>query len=381
MQTKTALVLAVLMAVSAGRLAGWGAPSPSAFQEEAKEEGKKAEKQTSEKKSGIAALPVLFYTPETKLAFGAGGLYYFPLTSDKTVDRPSSIAFVGVYTQRKQSYIEINPDLYTGRGYHIQTVLRYSNFPDQFYGIGNATSVDLEEPFTSRYWWLNLEALKRVRGPVNAGLLYCFDSTRLTKVEEGGLLDSGDITGSGGGTVSGLGPFMTYDSRDSIFFPTKGSFHQFSALAFGRALGSDFGFGRIFLEFRKYQAFASSRVLAFQAQFLFETGDPPFWRMGLLGGEKIMRGYYAGRYRDKNMMAFQVEYRWVPVFWRFGLAAFAGLGDVADTLGHFDLGRFKYSYGLGLRFVVDPKQRLHIRLDFGFGKGTSGLYFTASEAF
>jgi outer membrane protein assembly factor BamA len=47
-----------------------------------------------------------------------------------------------------------------------------------------------------------------------------------------------------GGTVSGLGYLMTYDSRDSIFYPTTGSFHQFSAMAFGRALGSDFAFNR-----------------------------------------------------------------------------------------------------------------------------------------
>jgi len=94
-----------------------------------------------------------------------------------------------------------------------------------------------------------------------------------------------------------------------------------------------------------------------------------------------MRGYYLGRYRDKNMITLQAEYRWVPVFWRVGLAAFAGIGDVAATLGDFDLGRFKYTYGLGLRFVIDPKQRLHLRVDFGFGKETSGVYFTAAEAF
>jgi hypothetical protein len=379
MRTRTGLWGIFLLAVLTAGLTGTVAAAAS--QEVPGEDIEKAEKQAEEKKSGIVALPVVFYTPETKLAFGVGGIYYFSVTSDKTVDRPSNIAFSGVYTQRKQSYIEINPDFYLGHGTHIQAVGRYYNFPDYFYGIGNATSADREESFTSKYWWLNIEALKRVRGPLNAGLQYNFDSTKLAKVEEGGLLDGGDIPGSGGGTVSGLGPFMTYDSRDSIFFPTKGSFHQLSAMAFGRALGSDFRFTRVFLEFRKYHGFTASRVLAFQAQFVFESGDPPFWRMGLLGGEKLMRGYYSGRYRDKNLMALQVEYRWVPVFWRLGLAAFAGLGDVADSIGHFDLGRFKYSYGLGLRFVVDHRQRLHLRLDFGFGKGTSGLYFTAVEAF
>jgi outer membrane protein assembly factor BamA len=200
-------------------------------------------------------------------------------------------------------------------------------------------------------------------------------------VKDGGMLASGDIPGSSGGSVSGLGFFMTHDSRDSIFYSTAGSFHQFSAMAFGRALGSDFSFNRFFFDLRKYVRLSSAQCLAFQARLLFQTGNPPFWRMGLLGGAESMRGYYLGRYRDKDMITLQAEYRWVPVFWRIGLVAFASLGDVVATFGGFDVGRFKYAYGLGLRFVFDPKQRLNLRLDFGFGKETSGIYFTAAEAF
>ena len=334
-----------------------------------------------EKTSGLTFLPVIFYTPETKWAFGGGGLYYFRVTDDPEVSRPSNIKFIAVYTQRKQTNFELNPDFYLAKGYHIQANIQYSDFPDQFYGIGSLTTDSMEEPFTSRYWKLNVEALKKIRGPLNVGFQYFFDSTKLTEVKDGGRLESPDTTGSAGGTVSGLGYFMTYDSRDSIFYSTSGSFHQASATAFNRSLGSDFKFQRFFLELRKYFRFSFAHCLALQTRFLLQTGDPPFWRMGLLGGQEIMRGYYLGRYRDKDMIALQAEYRWVPVFWRLGLAAFAGLGEVAATLGGFDLGRLKYTYGLGLRFVIDSKQRLNLRLDFGFGKNTSGVYFTAGEAF
>jgi outer membrane protein assembly factor BamA len=334
-----------------------------------------------EKTSGLAFLPVIFYTPETKWAFGGGGIYYFRLTRDKSVARPSNIPFFGAYTQRKQTNIEVDPDLYLKKGLHIQTKLQFSDFPDQFYGVGNDTTKDLEEPFTSRFVKVSLEALKKVRGPLNVGFQYFFDDTRLKDVKAGGLLASGAITGRSGGTVSGFGYFMTYDSRDSIFYTTSGSFHQFSATAFGRTLGSDFNFNRFYIDLRKYIRFSYAHSLALETRLLFQTGDPPFWRMGLLGGQEIMRGYYAGRYRDKNMIALQAEYRWTPIFWRLGLVVFAGLGDVAATPGGFDLAEFKYSYGLGLRFVFDPKQRLHIRLDFGFGQDTSGIYFTAGEAF
>jgi outer membrane protein assembly factor BamA len=339
------------------------------------------ESEKGEKTSGLTFLPIIFYTPETKWALGGGGLYYFRLTEDKTVLRPSNIQFSGAYTQRKQVDLNINPDFYLRNGLHVQAKFQFSDFPDQFYGIGNGTSEEMEEAFTSRFWKLSIEALKGVRGPLNIGLQFFFDETKVKEVEDGGMLSSGRIPGSAGGTVSGFGHLMTYDSRDSIFYPTSGSFHQFSAMVFGRALGSDFTFNRLYLEFRKYFRLSFSHCLAFQTRFLVQTGDPPFWRMGLLGGSESMRGYYLGRFRDKNMIALQAEYRWVPIFWRLGLAAFAGLGDVAGTPGRFDLGRFKYSYGLGLRFVIDPKQRINLRLDYGLGKGTSGFYFTAAEAF
>ena len=339
------------------------------------------EAKAKEKTSGLAFLPVVYYTPETKWAYGGGGLYYYRLTKDKTVTRPSNIAFIAVHTQRKQTNVEMNPDFYLSKGLHVLAKIQYSDFPDQFYGIGKGTTEDMKESFTTRFWKLSVEALKRINGPLNMGFQYFFDTTKMKEVTPGGLLDSALIPGSAGGTVSGLGYFMTYDSRNSIFYPTGGSFHQFSAMVFGGALGSDFAFNRYYLELRKYVRLSSSRCLAFQTRFLFQTGNPPFWRLGLLGGQESMRGYYLGRYRDKNMITLQAEYRWVPVFWRIGLAAFAGLGDVAATRSGFDLGSFKYTYGLGLRFVVDPKQQLHIRLDIGFGKETSGIYFTAGEAF
>jgi outer membrane protein assembly factor BamA len=146
-------------------------------------------------------------------------------------------------------------------------------------------------------------------------------------------------------------------------------------------VGSDFTFNRYDIDLRRYLPLAKSHILALQSRILFQSGTPPFWRLGLLGGEESMRGYYLGRYRDRNMIALQAEYRWVPVFWRLGLAAFVGLGDVAEKVSRFDLKNLKYSYGLGLRFIFDQRQTLNIRLDFGFGKGTSGVYFTAAEAF
>jgi hypothetical protein len=46
------------------------------------------------------------------------------------------------------------------------------------------------------------------------------------------------------------------------------------------------------------------------------------------------------------------------------------------------LNDFKYSFGGGIRFAVDTKEKLNIRVDYGIGQGkNSGLYLQLGEAF
>jgi len=194
-------------------------------------------------------------------------------------------------------------------------------------------------------------------------------------------LAGGKIPGSTGTKASGIGFLSTWDSRNNSFYPSSGNYFQLSTTIFNRSLGSDYNFKRIKLDLRKYYSLFSSHVLALQSFFCFQVGNPPFQKMSLLGGEEIMRGYYRGRYRDKNMIAFQMEYRMVPVWWRLGLVGFVGVGDVASRLDRFDLGNLKYSYGFGIRYLLRRKEKLNIRLDFAYGNGSLGFYIVLREAF
>ena len=94
-----------------------------------------------------------------------------------------------------------------------------------------------------------------------------------------------------------------------------------------------------------------------------------------------MRGYYAGRYRDKNAGFLQAEYR-VPLFWRIGAVGFADMGNVGPEIKDVNLEHFKYSYGGGLRFALNQSEKLNLRLDYGLAKGHSqGFYLQLGEAF
>ena len=93
-----------------------------------------------------------------------------------------------------------------------------------------------------------------------------------------------------------------------------------------------------------------------------------------------MRGYYKGRFRDKDILAVQAEYR-VMVTKRIGVAGFAGLAEVFPGFADFKLNNIKYSVGTGVRYVVNKREGTTLRLDMAWGRASFGLYITAQEAF
>jgi hypothetical protein len=345
------------------------------------EETKKGEAET--KKFSWIVLPVIFYTPETHWAGGVGGLFAFRPAQRDVNTRPSSIYFAIVYTQLKQFSVELKPELYLKNESYLMTAyLVLKKYPYKFYGIGNDTPDSFEENYTPRTNSLELTLQKKIfpKEMFYVGVNYQYESTKILKVDKDRLLAKQDIPGSNGGTVSGLGFILNWDSRDNIFTTTKGNYWQVLTYFNSRTLGSDFSYNSVKVDLRSFMPLFSSHVLALQGYAEIKTGNPPFYQLAKLGGEINMRGYYLGRYRDKTMMTFQAEYR-MPAWWRFGVVGFAGVGDVANQFAKFKLADFKYSVGAGLRFFLDPKEGTCLRIDYGFGKGTSGFYFTAGQAF
>jgi outer membrane protein assembly factor BamA len=147
------------------------------------------------------------------------------------------------------------------------------------------------------------------------------------------------------------------------------------------AIGSNYDFNSFELDARRYIALHNNHILAFQLYMVSKRGNPPFYEMAPLGGEIIMRGYYKGRYRDNNLLTGQVEYRTRFGWRRLGLVLFLGAGDVSSEYTHFKLTELKYSYGAGLRFRLDEKEKIDIRMDIGFGSNTDGVYFSIQQAF
>ncbi|MDX5419000.1 MAG: outer membrane protein assembly factor [Hymenobacteraceae bacterium] len=359
-----------------------------------------AQEQTSEEKTtnppkpemrsvkGLIPAPVLYYTPDTRLGFGASLLGYFRLRSytDTTYTRLSLARLVVDYTLNKQTDQWLYWNIFTREErLLLRGELRHRIYTDRFYGIGNDTPKGDREIYDYDMVSAKIAVLKNVGfrsflGP-DVQLTEYYD-VRLDSIDRfrDSQLRSQQIPGYKTGRNVGLGAIFLIDHRNSTSYPSKGFYLEISGYHFGSIFTSDFTYNNFNLEFNRYYGLGSDRVLATNTMLKLNNGDVPVQRLATAGGDKILRGYARNRFHDDNFVGSQVEYRF-PLFWRLGMATFAGIGDVFDKPSDMSFSTIKYSVGTGLRYAIKPEQKLNSRLDVGYGREGFNIYLMIGEAF
>jgi outer membrane protein assembly factor BamA len=334
------------------------------------------------KRNRFYGFPVLFYLPETRFGVGGAGIYSFRFKSDSTQARPSRINIGFAVTQNKQLLLYLPFQLFPKNGlYNLYGEIGWYRYNFFFFGVGNQQAADYTERYAVDFPRLRINALRRFKPGLYAGIRLWYEDWGLSELVPGGQLVQEIIPGSKGGRVSGPGIVVNYDTRNNIFFPEKGVLIEGAVQTFSKSTGSEFTFTRSLLDAAVYVKPIKSSVIAVNAIADFNTGTPPFYLMALMGGTKRMRGFYEGRFRDNNLVLLQTEWR-QHIWKRFGAVAFGGAGIVADKVEHLALNNTRFTYGLGLRFTLDKKEHINVRLDYGRGTyNSSGFYLTIGEAF
>lgn len=337
-----------------------------------------------EVKNGVFVLPLLYFTPDTRWAAGAAGVYYFkvkPTANSLVRPRVSYIQFLADYTQNKQLDTWASWHVFTqDENYLLKGDIRYRDFPDRFYGLGNDSEILQKEQYSYQLFVVKSLQLKKIKPGFFLGFDYELRHEYNFKLAANGQLASGAVTGFNGGFGSALGLVSILDTRDNIINPYKGRYAEFSTYFFSPLLKSSFSFQTINATYQQYWQPKPKHILAWQTKARFTMGEVPFLDLSTLGNDDILRGYPKNRFRDQHFFATQLEYRF-PLFWRFGAVAFAGVGDVFGPSSITSFNNLKYTLGSGLRFVVDPAERLNIRLDYGYGLEGGYFYFVVGESF
>ena len=338
-----------------------------------------------EYRNKVLVLPALGSTPETGLMFGTVVVPQFKLAGSGPETRSSSLLFSGIYTTKKQILLGLVSDIIFPKEEWVLYGNYFANyFPNSYWGIGPDTkkSDEMDILFTE----INLEqtVLKKISDGFFTGPLLKWSKVYNLSFRnsDGDQLPVPEDPGADGSVSTGVGWMTRWDKRDSNMTPTENHFMEFSFLINPAILGSSDPYTSFLVDVRKYIRLARDERSLIAVQGLIESisGSPPFLDMAELGGDRIGRGYYAGRFRDLNAAQVQAEWR-KTLKGRVGFTIFGALGEVWRRYEEFHLSSVKWSAGAGFRFNVNREDPTNIRIDYGFGKGTSGFYIQFGEAF
>ena len=342
-------------------------------------------------KPSFIPFPIVFSQPETGFGYGLAILPVYRFGPD-TATRASNARLLAYRTAKNQSALQLTHNIFTpGEKMLITGELSYYyEFPISYFGTGPRTELDDKSIIQYNVLIFDQRVLRRLVPRLFAGLRYRLTNLSDVKVnsqsddaQPSRLLQRPLDEYTTRTVCSGLGPALLYDGRDNILSTFRGNYVELSAAFNGSALGSTKQFSRYQLDVRHFQPLrpASATILAVQFQAQFQTGNVPFRELAALGGGSQLRGYFEGRYRDRQMLAVQAELR-RHLFWRLNGAVFGGIGQVGYTVQELGETPVKVAGGAGIRFQFNRRDRLNARLDYGVGRGgSSGIYFSIGEAF
>lgn len=326
-------------------------------------------------------MPGPFYTPELGLGIGTAivGMYR-PDPADK-VSQVSTLSLSGYFSSTGAFGVSLqNYAFFAQDRWRFFLTGALSDTPTYYWGQGFAAGDkdSHKQAYTAQVLDLQPMLYRRLVNNIYLGVGWTLDIQHAAQIDE---TDPPKIqsTAQGCSSLSNGGSVeISWDDRDFIPNPRKGQYATLRYTHFAPDVGSDTRFDEYQLHYSRYHAVNDKDVLAWETDGAFTQGDMPWNMLPLLGSNHRMRGYYEGRYRDKNAISGQLEYRH-KLSWRHGVVGWVGAGTMGSSLHHLDDGRWLPSAGVGYRFEFKP--RVNVRLDYGVGKASSGFYFQVGEAF
>lgn len=341
-----------------------------------------ANKPHPEKKLDISFIGGPHYSSESGLGIGlvGSGLYYTHRdeTGMPVENTPVSSVSLKLDVTTGQLY-KIG-----GEGYHIfphdKFRINYDfyfySFKDKFWGIGYKNAINDANENTSKRLQARLKAdfVYKLTKRLFIGPLF-----ELTYIHADKIRDMNLFAGQRLKTTStGLGFTVYFDSRDVPFNAHKGAYFRLDQLFNARIFGNKYAFSQTELSVAGYGEAWKGGVIAAIYHADFTYGNTPWGLMPTFGGSHRMRGYYEGRFRDKNEMDVTLELR-QHVWHRSGIVLWVGAGTVFPRFSAFKWNHVLPNVGVGYRWQF--KQRVNIRLDVGVGKNEYGFNFAINEAF
>jgi len=164
-----------------------------------------------------------------------------------------------------------------------------------------------------------------------------------------------------------------FNSREPRGNPRSGGRYGIVFQRFADLDDQRYSFNRVEIDLQQYVPLVRDRrVLALHGLVSLSDADAgadvPFYLQRTLGGPDDLRGFRRFRFRDRNLLLLQAEYRW-EIFTAVDGALFYDAGKVASRREDLTFRDLETDYGIGFRFGTINGIFLRIEGAFGSREG------------
>ncbi len=325
-------------------------------------------------------LPVygVVYSPERELTAMGGFMTAYPTSEDPELPLSQIGAAVSISTNLSLSGSVLGSN-YAAHGYFYTSYsIKYYRNPWSFWGLGyDAASDDANRSsFLENRIRARVDLLYRNGYRHLAGIFLKYDFYRAEQFSMPSLIEGQPVSTD----YFTAGLRWDFDTRNHSAQPSRGVFLEVEP-SVNIPTSGDVASGIFYrVEFTAdfYFSLWHGGVLALDFYGDLASQASPWTMWNETGGDVRMRGYYTGRYRDRNFVSAQAELR-QNIYKSHGIAVWGGAGNVFPSFSAFDISHTLPTYGIGYRFSIFG---ITFRLDAGFGKGGQyGIYAGINQAF
>jgi hypothetical protein len=245
----------------------------------------------------------------------------------------------------------------------------------RFFGIGNETTLADETNYTSATELAEATPAWNVTPHLQLGYTLRAETVEVTPGSIPGIPSIErrfDAPSSLGMVTLWLHRLLlTYDTRDNLNLPTRGTqVVIYGGMASRSGFLNDSLYSEAGLEARKYIPLGHQAVLALHTalRYLPYGHRLPFWALSSIGGDRAflggaqpLRGYGLGRFTDRNAFSFSAEFRRTIATLNVAsstvqlqLAPFIDTGRVFERPGTNPVSHLHSVGGLGMRGLAPP---------------------------
>lgn len=298
---------------------------------------------------------------------------------------------------------DVLPALGRNRVFADLSVSRSGRVENEFWGIGNASPDDAKTAFRIAQTAVGGTFGVRVMPWLHVAgtAAHLSPGVKATKSGTPVITDAFDESTAPGLTRQPAffrsGVSVDLDYRDSIpptrtavrldplpiAGPASGGRYQFRLDSYTDRDFDQYSFRKTTIDLQQFVPLLfGHRVFAVRAlAVLSDTSNGqvvPFYLSPTYGGLNVGRGYPTFRFRDRNLLALQGEYRYQINRLMSG-AIFVDSGQVAPRVGALEWSQFKTTYGTGVRFGAFGAAAL--RFDLALGGDGPTFIFGLGHAF